>query len=84
MAVTTQLIGKLGGGLGWKPLADREYTASRPTALRITVTRPAAVYLTQSGNASSKIVKGTQVLTLNTGDTTSGLPYQSVEYAYLD
>lgn len=83
MAITTQLIGRL-GGLGWKPLPDREIAASRPTALRITVTRPASVYLTQSGNPSSKIVKGTQVIALNAGDSASNLPYQAVEYAYLD
>lgn len=84
MAITTQLVGKLGGALEWKTLEVRETTFTRPTALKITVTRATSVYLTLSGNLVSKIVRGTQVLALNAGDSVSSLPYQSTEYAYLD
>lgn len=84
MTIEHRLVGKLGGGLDWKAVNGSEFTASRPAALKATASRPTSVYLVVSGNRVSKIIRGTQILALNAGDTASSLPYQATEYAYLD
>ena len=81
MAVTTQLVGKLGGGLDWEPWGYDNFRALGPIMLKVTSEN--RVYLTVRTRigAASESVRGTEYFPLRKDESVSGLQgAQTVEY----
>lgn len=84
MAITTRLIGKLGGGLVWQEFTGSNVTATRPMLLWANPASTAVVYLTLSGQKTSAVVRESWFVALNTGDAAQGLPRYGTKMTYLD
>lgn len=84
MAITTQPIGKLGGGLVWQKFPGEDMNATRPMLLWANPTTTTVVYLTLSGQKTSAVIREPWFVALNAGDTVRRLPSYGTKMAYLD
>ena len=86
MAITTQLIGRLGGGLSWENSAGNTFFPSAPTVLKVISKRGGTwLSLRIGGSATTQRVDGTTYYLVRVGDFVSGLgEAQTVEYLKLD
>lgn len=74
MTITTQLIGKLGGGLDWQSAQENYFQAEDPTLLSVTGrTQGTILTIRDSSAVGTKAVYGKSYFLLRRGDSVNGL-----------